>query len=174
MVVHWNDDKGNRVAHALPWPLLRDGVEDQPELESIREDWLPALFEHLGLAMMLWAGQPTILDGYEALYRMGTLEGTRNGALNQWVRTGVQPVASGLPTQIRGATPEERRTAVQAAVDKLIERLTKRQSEADHLTVANYGEFIRIPFGAELIGMTITQLERLGANVILPDDDDLG
>jgi hypothetical protein len=174
MNVHWKDDKGKPTAHALPWPLLRDGVADQAALEGVKDDWLPALFEHLGLAMMLWAGQPSMLDGYETLHKIGALEGTPQSALNEWIRSGVQPVASGLPTQISGANASERRLAVQSGLDKLIERLGKRQSEAEHLTVANYGEFIRIPYGAELIDMMTTQLERLAANVVVPDEDDLG
>jgi hypothetical protein len=174
MTVHWKDDKGKSTAHALPWPLLRDGLKGQPELESVREDWLPALLEHLGLAMMLWAGQPAILDGYEDLHRIGMLEGTSRSALNEWIRTGVQPVESGLPTQITGVTAEERRAAVQRAVDTLVDRLKTREKEAVNRTTADYGEFIRIPYGSELLGMMITQLERLAANVVLPDDDDLG
>ena len=153
-------DNGRTLGAPLPWPLLRHRDTEELHLRSHQAEWLPALFEHVCLAMMLVGQDSQALDGYEQLYRLGS-RGRR--VLEDWIINGAVPAEGGDPPQLKGTNPEERKAGALEAIESLSKQYSKRRADAQ--VVGDWNRFVQIPYGFELLPLMIETLSDLGAQV---------
>jgi hypothetical protein len=127
----------------FPWPLLSAGSMNLSS-PAHRNQWLPALLESIGLAYMLLATEPDILEGYDQMYLLGDGE-----ALENWVVTGDPgPIAPGARCQLSGGTLEERKAVAEAGLRQMGEDFARAVNQ--QRVVADPNEFFAIPYGFEL------------------------
>lgn len=136
----------------LPWPVLRHG--SVPELHSpvYGAEWLPALLEHLPLAMMMLGDEPEALDGYEQLFQLGQSASTH---IREWVSNGATPTGEkcSLHDRVESSTgvaaADERKRLLDEQFSSLIRVLGSRRREA--VLVPTWQDFIKVPYGYDLI-----------------------
>lgn len=162
MQVLYTDHNKRAQSAALPWPLLRHAVIGELHAPTYRVELLPAILEHLGLAMMLLGHDPGILEGYEQLFRLGT-EGSVSSVLNNWIVDGLLPVSSGAVPQVSGGSAEERKASLEHALGELTKQYKKRSVEG--MIELDWSEFVKIPFGFELNEIILEVLAKLTAAV---------
>jgi hypothetical protein len=162
MTVRTTDQFGAPKVATLPWPLLRHGKQRKLHQDSYRLEWLPALLEHIGLAMMLVSQQPHILDGYEMMFKLGQ---DSSDILSTWIRTGDTPAGRDQVTQVRGSSPDERKANVVTALTSLRDVYMQRSRDTESKLVDNFETFMTVPYGFELISPIVTQLAILEADV---------
>jgi hypothetical protein len=156
------DEFGAPRVDAFPWPLLRHGQQPRLHKEANRLEWLPALLEHIGLAMMALNQDPHALDAYERLFHLG-----KNSAeqLAEWISTGETIAGCGHPTQVTGADPSERRKSVLHALTVLREMYATREEGSASKLVANFETFRTLPYGYELTPLILECLSELEGDI---------
>ena len=107
-------DAGVPARASFPWPTLRHGKN--PNLQDSPVEWLPAILEHLGLAMMLISHRPAALTAYDKLYQLGR---SSRSTLQTWVLQGSTAGALVKP-MVTGSTPQERKDALVQRITTLI------------------------------------------------------
>lgn len=143
----------------LPWPLLRH--RDVPELHArpYQAEWLPAILEHLALAMMMFGHDPSSLDGYEQLFRLGE---RADSLLADWVSEGCTPTGSTDGVQLRGSTEAERKDNLLESLTTLRDVFAKRRDQT--IVSKDWETFVTIPFGYELLPLIVDELDTLRAD----------
>ena len=162
MTLRTTDQFGAPKVATLPWPLLRHGKQRKLHQDAYRLEWLPAILEHVGLAMMLVSQQPHILDGYEMMFKLGQ---DSSDILSTWIRTGDTPAGRDQSTQVHGTNPDERKASVVTALTSLREVYMQRSRETEAKLVENFETFMTIPYGYEFTPTIVTQLATLEADV---------
>jgi hypothetical protein len=157
--VHYKENSFESIA-PLPWPLLNHRDENDLHMKSHQTEWLPALLEHVGLAMMLFGQNPAILDGYEQLYRLGARS---SSVMEAWILDAVLPTSTGSAPQIQGLTAEERKANATRAIEVLSGVYEKRRAET--VLAGEWDRFVQVPFGYELFPMMIDTLSALGSRI---------
>jgi hypothetical protein len=153
-VVKTVDSFGRPMVAALPWPLLRHGK--QPLLHRHRSEWLPALLEHVAMAMMLLSQDPHALDGYQALYDLGKVA---EDHISEFILKGVTP--AGTKAQVLGDTPEQRKADFVTAIGEGVATCEDAKTDARPKLVSPYDSFRTITFGYELMPTFHDQLVEL-------------
>lgn len=156
-------EHGQSKAAPLPWPLLRHRDVDALHESTYATEWLPALFEHLPLAMMLLGNDPTALDGYEYLYRIGN---SADSLISEWIRTGttqaqalVKPQVAKVKSVAGLEGPEARKDALQTALQALQKIYQTRVSST--IVIAEWQQFRTIPYGHEFSALFAYELDGL-------------
>lgn len=145
-------DLDRDVFAPLPWPLLYHREGNDLHQRSKSQAWLPALLEHVGLAMMLVGQDRDALEGYEQLYRLG-VRGTT--VLEGWILDGTLPTAGGDAPQATGTDAETRKASVLNVLGELAKSYEKRREMP---VVGDWERFMQLPFGWELFPMIIDVL----------------
>lgn len=156
----FHKENGYDISSNLPWPLLQHRNQPNLHLKSHQMQWLPALLEHVGLAMMLLGHDEGALDGYEQMYRLG-----RDSAsvLEQWIIDGSLSVQSGTSPQLSGSDESERKSSTLRALSAIRDSYSSKLTESN--IIGEWEHFLKIPFGFELFEMFIEALNELEARV---------
>ncbi len=157
--VHTRDDFGNEEIAAFPWPLLRHGRNDELEEPESIDEWLPAILEHLPLAMMMLSQDPHALDAYEQTFRLGHGTKKAKADVKRFITKG--ETASSNPAQITGDTEQDRRNNFDAAIKEIREAYIDLDDATKELRSGDYSDFCDIAFGRELFGIVHQELDAI-------------
>ena len=158
--IHYADDYDKWHTAEFPWPLLRHGREKElgGELSDpdYKLEWLPALLEHLPVAMMMLSQDEHALDAYEQTYRLGD---HAKRAIASFVETGT--FSPDREPMIHGDTPDERKKDFRLALSEVLDQYEERNSGTEELLNSDYRGFRTIPFGHEFFPMIEDELHKL-------------
>ena len=156
----WTRDRiGQPVAAAMPWPVLRHGAVARLDRSAHRGELLPAMLEHFALAMMLVAQDDTILDGYEALFKLGQ---DAEDHITAWIEDGETPIGQNTDAKLAATDPQARKEELLGALSQLTSLLASREEEGDRMSsMSKYETFCLVPFGHELIPTQQTAINEL-------------
>ena len=154
--VHTRDEFGREKIVAFPWPLLRHGQCPDLHDSDYRGEWLPALLEHLPLAMMMLSQDELALGAYEETVRLGRHAG---GAIRQFITQGT--TASSNMAQVSGNTQDERQIAFKEAIDDIRQGYLELDETAAERLSGDHRAFRAIPFGHELFPVYCSILDDL-------------
>ena len=149
------EDNISRAAE-LPWPLLHHGETNELHAQVHLTKQLPALLEHLGLAMMMLGNDSGALDGYEHLYRIGARSQT---LLEDWILNGTLLVPGEQKPLLVGTDVASRQEDAKSALDDLRNMYQKRREST--IVVGDWQRFLEIPYGYELFPLFEEALEQL-------------
>ena len=158
--IHYADDYDRWHTAEFPWPLLRHGREADFGGELADPDykleWLPALLEHLPVAMMMLSQDEHALDAYEQTYRLGD---HAKRAVESFVVTGA--FSPDCEPMIYGDAPDERKEDFKLALSEILEDYKELDSRTEELLNSDYRSFRKVPFGQELLPLIADELHKL-------------
>ena len=152
--VHFKNDHLRDEVAEFPWPLLHHSRTE--DLHDRKDEWLPALLEHLPMAMMMLSQNEHALDAYEQTYQLGR---QATSHLKRFIVEGPEP--SDPKPQVKGDTVEERKASFKNATDKIKRHYVELDESTDEMRAGDYGSFCAIPFGRELFVMVRQELDKL-------------
>ncbi len=157
--VHTRDEFGNQEIAAFPWPLLRHGRNSELGKQGRKAELLPAILEHLPMAMMMLSQDPHALDAYEQTFRLG--HGTKKAQeeVARFITEG--ETASSNPAQITGDTEQDRRTNFNTAINEARKGYIELDKATKELRSGDYSDFCDIAFGRELFGIVHQELDAI-------------
>ena len=154
--VHTRDEFGREEIATFPWPLLRHGRSHDLGDPDYIDEWLPAILEHLTLAMMMLSQDEHALDAYEETFQLGQVA---RREVRQFITEGT--TASSNPAQITGDTEEERRNNLNAAIDEIRHGYFELDKETEERLSGDYRAFFAIAFGRELFPIVRQELDEI-------------
>jgi hypothetical protein len=119
---------------------------------------LPALLEHIGMAMMNLERMPDALDAYQMLFELGK---NSDEVVLGWIDSGEQSVGGALHNELGGLTRSERRDSFVSATRALIDGYLSRKVAADARIVNDFETFRTVPYGYELTALVLDELSTL-------------
>ena len=185
-VIHFTDTQGDKRQAPFPWPLLHHGR--QPHLHNHKTEWLPALLEHLPMAMMILsqelARDAQALHAYDAMYGLG-LKDTADTEIQSFLSYGCNTHDFGPQKQLQNALDEfasrqeaddldRRKKALHLALEELQGTYIKLIEKSNrYVRGSKYEQFAAIPFGAELFESFVTQLGKLQSWIDQSEEESL-
>jgi hypothetical protein len=155
----WSRHLGQPKSSTLPWPLLRHGVQSSLHRKSHRNELLPAILEHFGLATLLVSRDASMLDGYQDLYSIGE---AAEDHIERWIEHGEAPVGRSVQPLLSAIDGPSRKEEMLGALQSLSKVLDDRDEVGRRMsTSSDYGEFSQVPYGWELIPKQRQQLVEL-------------
>lgn len=158
--IHSRNEYDKVEIAAFPWPLLHHGWTKDLHDIRFKHQWLPALLEHLPLAMMMLSQDEHSLDSYERMYQLGQ---EAVSEVRAFVKDG--PTSLPNPPQVLGDTEDTRKTEFKEAVSMIRNEYVKLDQDTSARLSGDYLAFSEIPFGWELFPIILEELDDIHRTV---------